>query len=93
MLLSDSIFSFLYGCQPLHKHNTSKSSEKPNHDRASKKIKQLKTIERRDFRKAKKHGALVNKFKALAQKIFAWYVNKARIPRSQKLFLPPIHQT
>ena len=68
LLLSDSIFSFLnhhYGCHPVHEHSNSKSSKKPNHDRALKMIKQLKTKARRDLRKAKTSGALVDEINAL----------------------------
>ena len=93
MQLSDSIFSFLYGCQPLHKNNTSKSSKKPNHDRASKNIKQLKTIEKRDFRKVKKHGALVNKVKILAKKSLPGMSTKQEFHEFKSCFFLQVRQT
>ena len=52
------------------KKNNSKPSRRPKHDRALKKIKQLKTKAGRNFRHAKKNGALVDDMQTLAKNFF-----------------------
>ena len=80
-ILADGIFNFFssrYGCHRRKEKNNSKPSKGPKHDRALKKIKQLKTKAGRDFRHAKKNGALVDDMQTLAKNFFnlVWQQSK-----------------
>ena len=65
-----NFFSSRYGCHRHKEKNNSEPSRRPKHDRALKKIKQLKNKAGRDFRHAKKNGALVDDMQTLATIFF-----------------------
>ena len=62
--------------------NDSELSRRPKHDRTLKKIKQLKTKARRDFRHAKKNGALVDDMQTLVKISLIWCGSRVRWSRN-----------
>ena len=84
-ILADGIFNFFssrYGCHRRKEKNNSKPSRRPKHDRALKKIKQLKTKAGRDFSHAKKNGALVDDMQTLAKISLIWCGSRVRWSRN-----------
>ena len=95
-VLAEGIFSFFcfyYGCHPRCKKIYNEPSMRPKHDRALKKVNQLRTKARSHFRQGERNGALVDNTKTLARNFFNLVRQQSKITKKSRAASVLIHQT